>query len=217
MKQKEIFQQEEGDAWFFRNRGALSKGGFHDVEILGEVLHPFRDEIGRILEIGCCGGDKLSQICDRFSAQGSGLDPSSKAISEGRSRYQGLDLKVGTADALPWQSGAFEIVYFGFCLYLVDRVDLLKAFSEADRVLRPGGFLAILDFDPQFRTERSYHHRAGVKSYKGPYHSVFEALGHYTLVEKRSLSHVGPGFVKDPGERVAIHILYKEPQPYLPG
>jgi len=72
------------------------------------------------------------------------LEPSNEAVYQAISL--GLDARVGTADVIPFQDKSFDIVIFGFCLYLCDRDDLFKIAAEADRVLKTPGWLLIKDF-----------------------------------------------------------------------
>jgi ubiquinone/menaquinone biosynthesis C-methylase UbiE len=214
------FRQSEGDAWFERNRLAIeSSDRFHECELLTTELQPFCADINDVLEIGCGDGRKTELLSRFFGARAAGIDPSQKAIDHGRARLaaQGtteVTLHLGTADKLDWPDGSFELVYFGFCLYLVGRAELLAAIAEASRVLRPGGFLVILDFDPSHPHRREYHHRPGLFSYKQDYAALFTASGLFHLFGKRSFSHAHPHFSRDPDERVAMSFLYKEADPY---
>jgi ubiquinone/menaquinone biosynthesis C-methylase UbiE len=116
---------------------------------------------------------------------------------------------VGTANSLKYPNEHFDVVWFGFCLYLIDRSLLTAAVAEADRVLRDNGYLVITDFDPQYPCRRKYHHLAGVQSYKADYSKLFLANPAYTLAAKRSYSHAGAGFPPDPDERVATWVIVK--------
>ena len=80
----------------------------------------------------------------------------------------------GTADRLPYRDGLFDVVVFGFCLYLCDREDLFRIASEADRVLNDQGWLIIHDFYSPVPTRRDYHHKTGIYSYKMDYKTLFE-------------------------------------------
>ena len=218
--QNKIFLETEGDKYYDRNKSALEgKGQFYCEELLCQVLSPFKAEVNHILEIGCSSGTKLQHLCNFFGADGSGIDPSSKAVAAGNQRLsragiQNVGLRVSTADVLPFQNHQFDLVYFGFCLYLVNRDALFVTIAEADRVLRPEGFLAIVDFDPSQRHKRPYHHKEGVFSYKQQYADLFTASGHYHLMSKDSFSHNDHHFSKDSDERVSLCVLYKEPEPY---
>ena len=218
--QTRLFAAGEADAWYRRNKGHLqAKCRFYEVDRIIEVLGPFKSEVHSILEVGCGNGIKLEQLSKFFGAKAEGIEPSPLAVSEGneRLRLSGnalLNLAVGTGDRLPYKDAQFDLVHFGFCLYLISRERLFGSFAEADRVLKCGGFLSIFDFDPSIMHKRDYHHKAGVFSYKKPYYELFTASGHYHLVSKMSFTQAGPSFEKDSNERVALTVLYKEPDPY---
>ena len=216
MKQEEIFYDGEGNKWFERNKSSLNENKEKPLEInfIFQKLQDEQHNLKKILEIGCGNAVKLNSLCDHFQASGYGIDPSKDAIESGKQHYSELDLRVGDASVLPFEDSSFDFVFFGFCLYLVDRSSLFKAVAEADRVLKQGGFLAILDFDPNLRHKRPYHHKAGVFSYKTSYVDFFTAGGHYYLVAKESFSHAGNQFTRNSDERVSISLLYKEIDPY---
>jgi ubiquinone/menaquinone biosynthesis C-methylase UbiE len=212
-KQSNIFLESEGDGYFQRNKTVLGLRTT-DTDTIKRALAAYKGAIKHICEIGCGDGVKLNNLCDYFGASGSGVDPSSLAVKAGNDAYKNVRLKVSTAANLPFNDSEFDLVYFGFCLYLVDRVDIYKAVSEADRVLKNGGFLAIFDFEPAIRHKKTYHHKAGIFSYKNSYANFFTSGGHYYLVAKDSFSHQGTHFHTDSDERVSISILYKEIDAY---
>lgn len=215
INQSKIFLESEGDGWFERNKTAVNnKSSYYETETIKRVLQSFKENINNILEIGCGNGAKLNDLCGYFNANGAGIDPSPAAIKDGNELHKHLRLSVATASNLPYNSNDFDLVYFGFCLYLVDREDVFKAVAEADRVLKNGGFLAILDFDPKQKHKRPYHHKPGLFSYKTSYSDFFTAGGHYYLVAKESFSHGASHFATDSDERVSVCILYKEPEAY---
>ncbi len=209
--QKKAFLKGEGDAYYRRNRTTTPLQGLsHGYEIYAKYLTPG----SKILEIGCNLGHNLDHFVRTRRCAGYGIEPSRKAVAEGKKRYPSLHLAVGTSDALPFKDGFFDFVLFGFCLYLVDRPLLLRSLAEADRVLKPGGFVGITDFDTKRPVTREYRHRPGVRVYKTEYWKLFEAFPEYTLVEKKSFSHGGDAFAKDVQERVASTVLVKDAEPY---
>ncbi len=215
VNQSKVFLESEGDDWFERNKTAVnSKSSFYETETIKRVLQHYKENINNVLEIGCGNGAKLFDLCDYFKATGSGIDPSAAAVKNGKELHKDLLLSVSTASKLPYSDDNFDLVYFGFCLYLVDRNDILKAVAEADRVLKNGGFLAILDFDPKQRHKRAYHHKPGLFSFKTSYADFFTSGGHYYLVAKESFSQGASHFTTDSDERVSVSILYKEPEAY---
>jgi ubiquinone/menaquinone biosynthesis C-methylase UbiE len=90
----------------------------------------------------------------------------------------------------------------------------MQSLAEADRVLKPGGFLVITDFDPGFHHKRPYSHHEGVFSYKQNYADFFTQSSLYYLAGKHSFSHRFMHFDDAPDERVSTCILYKEADPY---
>ncbi|NRP60354.1 bifunctional 2-polyprenyl-6-hydroxyphenol methylase/3-demethylubiquinol 3-O-methyltransferase UbiG [Marinobacterium sp. xm-d-564] len=210
MNQSEIFKTGEGDAWFDRNKSALELGGKSvDTQFIEETLKYFHEEINSILEIGCADGRKLEALCESFAARGVGIDPSKKAIDSGLARTKrSLDLKVGTLEDVELNDGQFDMVFFGFCLYLIPRDKLQEMLAKADKLIRDGGFLIITDFDPLKSIVNKYSHADDVFSYKEDYGRYFIEKG-YFLIEKHSFSHYSDSFSKDSNERVSVQILFK--------
>ena len=165
MSQKQAFLEGEGDQWWDRNRDKV-KYPPSDPVIRAVKMLPKPDSI---LEIGCANGGRLHELHELTGAECFGIEPSSEAINDG---FTSVVLKHGTADKLPFDR-TFDIVIFGFCLYLIDRECLFKAVSEADRVLSNGGFLLIYDFMPEAPCYTPYEHLEGVTSYKMDYSKLF--------------------------------------------
>jgi SAM-dependent methyltransferase len=208
--QKHEFLAAEGDRWFERNRATLqSPSSIRDemVRRIGAQLEP--NQRWRVLEIGCGQGNNLAALGALREIEGHGIEPSQAAVTAGAAAFPTLALRTGTADALPYEDASFDVVWFGFCLYLVDRPLLQRVVAEADRVLRDGGLLAILDFDPDGPCVRAYHHRPGLRSYKMDHARLFLANPAYVLVEKFSASHTTGRWDPDPQERVALTISRK--------
>jgi len=207
-KQKETFTGGEGDAYFERNRFA---GADAEVNEWDELIAGLLDAGDRVLEIGCSDGRRLAAISSLRPELGSlvGIDPSAAAVSDGRLRWPHLDLRLGTADRLPLDQ-LFDLIIFGFCLYLCDRDDLPRIVANADHSLSDGGSLVIIDFDPAFPSKRTYAHRQGVWSYKMDYAAPFLAFPSYSLVEKRAGGTAGLGWHHNEGERTALTVLRKD-------
>ena len=129
MKQKEIFLQSEGDAWFIRNQQGVATRKLPDDDlILREILdiHGQSGGGGRLkgLEIGCGDGTRLAWLKNNLNADCYGIEPSIKSVAAACAK--GINVTQGTADILPFADQSFDIVIFGFCLYLCDREDLFS-------------------------------------------------------------------------------------------
>jgi SAM-dependent methyltransferase len=78
-----------------------------------------------------------------------GLDLSMGMLNRARSRDRQLYLVRGRAGQLPFPAASFDLVY---CVNALHHFDQQRAFVvEAQRLLRPGGALAIIGMDPHGR------------------------------------------------------------------
>jgi ubiquinone/menaquinone biosynthesis C-methylase UbiE len=216
VKQKEVFLRSEGDGFYRRNQKDLAQ-----MERRG-VDDPIMKSLGalslrprRILEVGCSNGWRLALMRRAFGAQCFGLDPSAEAVAQGMAEHSQITLTTGTAESLPYEHDAFDLVVFGFCLYLCDRQDLFRIAAEADRVLAAAGFLAILDFYPPFPYRNRYHHCDGLYSYKMDYGQMFLWNPAYRLATQ-SVFHIGRAASAPPDERLAVTVLQKDMQHAFP-
>jgi ubiquinone/menaquinone biosynthesis C-methylase UbiE len=176
MKQAQAFLNGEADAWIERNRAGF---GRHDP--VSEAIAEIKLQPTRILEIGCANGWRVERLKERFpTCSVRGIDPSSRVPSSPSATR-------GTADDLAaFAAAEFDLLIYGFCLYLCDREDLFKIAAEADRVLRDGGHIVIHDFAvPAEPFARIYEHRAGILSYHMDYAKLWLAHPWYRTVACR--------------------------------
>jgi ubiquinone/menaquinone biosynthesis C-methylase UbiE len=210
MKQKEIFLQSEGDAWFNRNQKGVAMRKFPDDDaLLQEMIDFLPANTGgmKVLEVGCGDGTRLAWLKNNLNADCYGVEPSAQAVAAARAKA--INVQQGTADALPFDSHSFDIVIFGFCLYLCDREDLFRIASEADRVLRSPGWLMILDFFSPTPRARTYHHRPGVQTYKMDYRTLFTWHPNYECMTHKIRHHGEASYTDAPDEWVAVSALRK--------
>ena len=211
MKQKDIFLESEGNAWLERNSGGAATGAVTDSDpLLAEVLklRPQPGRTSKVLEIGCADGARLQWLADTFGCACYGLEPSARAVDVARRR--GIEVRQGTADHLPYADQSFEIVIFGFCLYLCDREDLFRIACEADRVLQSPGWLLIQDFYSPAPSKLPYHHRAGLFSHKMDYRTLFTWHPAYVTYSHKVRDHTHDGYTDAPQEWVATSVLRKQ-------
>jgi len=209
MKQKEIFLEAEGDAWFTRNQEGLAARKLPDDDpLLCEIIDIYNQHGGvKVLEVGCGDGTRLAWLKHRFNADCYGIEPSALAVAAACAK--GLNVQQGTADLLPFDDSEFDIVIFGFCLYLCDRGDLFRIASEADRVLRAPGWLMILDFFSPVPRAKTYHHRLGVQSYKMDYRTLFNWHPDYECITHKVRHHSEAGYTDVQDEWTAVSIMRK--------
>lgn len=209
MKQKNIFLESEGNAWFERNTKLMASRKLPEVDsLLVEILNLPGIEKGiKILEIGCGEGGRLSWLRENCGFDCYGVEPSAQAVEVAKGR--GIAAHQGTAEQLPFDDKAFDIIMFGFCLYLCDREDLFRIAYEADRVLKDPGWLLILDFYSPAPVKRKYHHRPGLYSYKMDYRTLFTWNPSYINFSHKVRHHSECIYTDDTREWVATSVLRK--------
>jgi cyclopropane fatty-acyl-phospholipid synthase-like methyltransferase len=99
-----------------------------------------------VLDVGCGIGGAACHLASRTGARIAGLTPNAAQLQLARelARSTGMEGRVafrqGTATDLPYDDAAFDVVlFFESPCHFPDRA---RFFSEARRVLRPGGRLA---------------------------------------------------------------------------
>lgn len=168
-----------------------------------------------ILEIGCSRGHRLIELHQEFGAECCGVDPSEKAIEQGRALYPALVLEQGTADSLQYPDDRFDVVIFGFCLYLCDPRDHFRIAWQADRILQDGGFLVIHDFLTLTPYRNKYVHSANLSSYKMEWSRMFTWNPAFQLISRRYMEHAKPlSFAPD--EQICVEVLHKDSQAAFP-
>lgn len=123
---------------------SLGQGGAYRREVLRRVGVRAGS---RVLDVAC-GTGQVSGAALRLVGPGGavvGVDPSEgmRRVAEGR---RGIRTLAGTAERLPVEDGAFDFAVMGYALRHAS--DLVAAFREMRRVLRPGGTVVILEITP---------------------------------------------------------------------
>jgi ubiquinone/menaquinone biosynthesis C-methylase UbiE len=203
--QRETFLCSEGDAYYERNRGPAEHVGVALISALQAV----QARPTRILEIGASDGRVLQSVKDALSCEAYGVEPSAEAVKTGNARGGGICLSVGTADKLEFEDGFFDLVVFGFCLYLCDPEDHFRIAAEANRVLRDGGLLVIFDFYGSVPYKNEYKYKPGVFSYKMDYAGMFTWHPGYRLLSRKYIEHAA-SLTLSRDEAVVLDILHKD-------
>jgi|SRR5215468_7270536 len=181
MLQKEIFLKGEGQAWLERNRDKLGQNDSVSEFIEAHGLMPTS-----VLEVGCADGWRLEKLEKKYRrCQIAGIDPS--GAREWIARGTADDLKSFFGD------GEFDLVIYGFCLYLCDPQDYFKIAAEGDRVLKDGGHILIHDFyiddfGDEHDTKTPYEHKKGVWSYRVYWPSLWCGMPFYREVDQKKIN-----------------------------
>jgi SAM-dependent methyltransferase len=100
----------------------------------------------RVVDVGCGAGALTTVLAEIVGARNvAGVDPSDPFVVEARRRVPGADLRVGPAEALPFEDGRFDSALSQLVFHFVD--DPPKALAEMRRVTRPGGRVAACVWD----------------------------------------------------------------------
>ncbi len=106
----------------------------------------------RALDVGCGPGALTGQLVERLgSDQVSAVDPSVPFVEACRSRFPGVDVRQGTAEALPYDADSFDVA--GSCLVVHFMADPVAGVAEMARVTGDGGWVAATTWDLSGRRE----------------------------------------------------------------
>lgn len=156
---------------------------------------------GKVLELGIGGGLNLRFYDPARVESVSGVDPSAelRAVAMRAERPEGLKVEIrkGTAETLPFDSGSFDCVVCTFTLCSVQSPR--EALAEAKRVLKPGGRLLYC--------EHGLAPDAGVAKWQGRLEPMWKAIaGGCHLTRPITASVADAGFTVASSEQM-----------YLPG
>jgi len=131
-------------AGYEKHRGGRDPGGYHDLldHLESEMVRRFA-EGGDVLEVGCGTGLVLERI-RAFARTAKGIDISAGMLEKARER--GLDVRLGSATELPFESNSFEVTCSFKVLAHIREID--QALSEMARVTKPGGVVLAEFYNP---------------------------------------------------------------------
>lgn len=101
----------------------------------------------RVLDVACGTGVLARDLLDRVRPEGVvvGLDRNEGMLDVARRTMPAIEWRLGLAESLPFPDASFDVVVSQFGLmFFEDRVAALK---EMNRVLRPGGRMALAVWD----------------------------------------------------------------------
>lgn len=211
MSNKKIFKINEGDRYFLRNYKKLSTINYEKdnlQKIISNKISSFKNKKIRVLEIGCGDGGRLTYLKKKFeNVEFYGLEPSKKAK---RDNYKLNTIKVGTAEKLPFKENFFDILIFGFCLYLTDSEDLFQISSEAYRVTKKRSWIIIKDFDTEMTLIKKYKYNKNVKVRKMDYSKMFLWHPNLLLHSKQKYNHDGDYWTDNIDKHISIIQIRKK-------
>jgi SAM-dependent methyltransferase len=96
-----------------------------------------------LLDLGC-GSGELCALAAAHGARVSGIDVAETLVAIAARRVPGADLRAGTVERLPWPDDSFDVVTAINVLQF--SADFRAALTEARRVTRPGGRVAVCNW-----------------------------------------------------------------------
>lgn len=140
--QTEMFLRSVGDHYYARNREDFGK---REKDPVITMLKATKIKPTSVLEVGCANGWRLKELKEIYGCHVRGIDPSAKAIADGQ-KDLGSDLQVGVAHRIPFADGSFDLVIFGYFMFLCEPDSWFQIIGEANRVLANSGHLAHYDY-----------------------------------------------------------------------
>ncbi|GAA4418817.1 class I SAM-dependent methyltransferase [Actinokineospora soli] len=165
------------------------------------ALEPLADWTGDVVDVGCGSGFHLPRFAERARSV-VGVEPHEPLVEQARARVAGVrcgpqpsverswdsgaairpsgtglpvEVLVGSAQALPLADGSADVVHARTAYFFGAGCE--PGLREADRVLRPGGALVVVDLDAA-RPPYGRWMRADLPSYDGAaVDAFFEAQG----------------------------------------
>ncbi len=104
----------------------------------------------KVLDVGCGPGEILRLLCLKYPDHeftGLDMDPEILAIAR-KNLPSAVNLTQGSADALPFLAGQFEVITSSLMIHHLTPEQKQKMMWEVYRVLKPGGRFYLFDFAP---------------------------------------------------------------------
>ena len=127
--------------------GFMTPGGEGNIENMVDGLEL---EGKRVLDIGCGIGGPAFILASKYGAHVTGVDVEPQLIDDAQKRAEKLELSSSCdfvkveAGPLPFPDGSFDVVFSAGVVMTID--DKEEVFSEALRVLKPGGIFTVYDW-----------------------------------------------------------------------
>jgi ubiquinone/menaquinone biosynthesis C-methylase UbiE len=120
------------------------------------IIYNYLREGHKILDIGC-GFGKISLELASLGYSVTGIDINAEAVRLAEAAAKNLDpdkkigggaeFKIGNASVLPFRNSSFDItVMQAFLTTVADLQERVRIIQEAFRILKPGGYLYIVEF-----------------------------------------------------------------------
>jgi phosphoethanolamine N-methyltransferase len=160
--------------------GFLTPGGEGNIENLVGGLE-LKDR--RVLDIGCGIGGPAFVLASKYGAHVTGIDIEPQLIEQAQIRAERLDLSSNCQfvkvepGPLSFPENSFDVVFSSGVIMTID--DKEEVFSEALRVLKPGGILTVYDWtkpEGEYSEDMRYWFKMERITYSMKTFSEYEAM-----------------------------------------
>jgi len=181
-----IWLESEGDNWFERNKHQLGKS----MDFSMALMNMYNLNPKKTLEVGACNGYRLGNIYKKYGSETTAIEPSQKAIEDGRKLYPSIRFIQSTCEDSSLTE-TFDLVIVNFVLHWVGRDVLYRSIAKIDGWVADQGCLIIGDFGPDAFLKRKYHHLKDkdLYTYKMAYEQLFLQSGSYLELAKLRINH----------------------------
>jgi len=101
---------------------------------------------GRVLDVGCGPGVLTAELVDRYGADRvDAIDPTPGFVAAARERLPEVDIRQGTAEALPYADDSYAAAFAQLVVHFMK--EPVRGLAEMARVTRPGGPVAACVWD----------------------------------------------------------------------
>jgi ubiquinone/menaquinone biosynthesis C-methylase UbiE len=180
----------EFNDWARRGRGANMEAGHRPVgeQAIKQMNIPAD---ARVLDIGCGSGWACALMAEKATkGRVTGIDIADEMIHVARQdlrEFLNVDLRVATAESLPFENGSFTHAFSMESLYYY--TDMLAALKEIHRVLTPGGlFVTVVDLYRENEPSHQWIDKLKVPVHLlsvAEYRSLFQRAGFVRVEDKR--------------------------------
>lgn len=160
------FTEDAANRWYIRNRDRFLS---RDTDPIMQAIRRLPAAPEYVFEYGCSDGYRLQWIHDEFGSECDGVELSTIAISKKKK-----DVLIDYGDIGEHELGVpYDLIIFGFCLYLVDACSLPHIVDEVNKNLDYGGHIIIWDYFNHGHLFREYKHKDNVREHHMDYSKMF--------------------------------------------
>lgn len=160
--------------------GVLRPGGLRLTKRLVEACAFAQG--AKVVDVGCGTGITVEYLHNEYGLCAAGIDISEERLQQGRERTAGLRLIRAAGEALPFSDSSVQGVLAECSLSVMQ--DAVRVLAEMNRILVPGGKLAITDLYARHQASTVLHGgdcTSGIKTY-GKLTKILEKTGFRIIV-----------------------------------